>query len=191
MARVLLTGGSGFIGGALLGRLLERGDDVVALARSDASAAALAARGAEVARGDVLDEPALAAGMRGCALVYHVAGINTMCPSDPAALFHVNVRGAEAAVRAAGRAGVGRLVLTSSAAALGEAHGTIGRRGLAAPRHLPVGLRAHQARRRAGRAGGRADRRRRGRRGQPVLRPGPRPQRRHRAASSSPTSTAA
>ena len=127
MARVLVTGGSGFIGGALLGRLLERGDDVVALARSDAAAAALAARGAEVARGDVLDEPALAAAMRGCALVYHVAGINTMCPPDPAALFHVNVRGAEAAVRAAGRAGVARLVLTSSAAALGEAHGTIGR----------------------------------------------------------------
>ena len=46
--------------------------------------------------------------MRGCALVYHVAGINTMCPADPAALFHVNVRGAELAVRAAARAGRGR-----------------------------------------------------------------------------------
>jgi dihydroflavonol-4-reductase len=82
--------------------------------------------GAEPVRGDVLDEDALAAGMEGCELAYHVAGINTLCPTDPAALFHVNVRGAEAVVRAAARAGIRRLVFTSSAAALGEAEGTIG-----------------------------------------------------------------
>jgi dihydroflavonol-4-reductase len=126
VTRVFLTGGSGLIGGALAKRLVERGDEVVALARGDAAEGALAARGASVARGDVLDEDAMAAAMAGCALVYHVAGINTMCPTDPAALFHVNVRGAEAAVRAAARAGVPRLVLTSSAASLGEAPGTVG-----------------------------------------------------------------
>ena len=126
MARIFLTGASGLIGGALLTRLLEQGDDVVALARSDASAAALRERGAEVARGDTVDEDALAAGMVGCELAYHVAGINTLCPSDPTALFHVNVRGAEAAVRAAARAGLRRLVLTSSAAAIGEPPGSVG-----------------------------------------------------------------
>ena len=127
MTRAFLTGGSGLIGGALATRLVERGDELVALARSDAAERALAARGARVVRGDLLDEDALAAGMAGCALVYHVAGINTMCPSDPAALIHVNVRGAESAVRAAARAGVPRVVLTSSAAALGEAQGSVGR----------------------------------------------------------------
>jgi dihydroflavonol-4-reductase len=125
VARVFITGASGFIGGALLTRLHENGDDVVALTRSDAAAAALQDR-ARVVRGDVLDEDALAAGMEGCELAYHVAGVNTLCPSDPAHLIHVNVRGAEAAVRAAARAGVRRLVLTSSAAALGEAEGTVG-----------------------------------------------------------------
>ena len=127
MSRVFVTGGSGFVGGALLARLLERGDEVVALARSDEAEQALTARGARTVRGDVLDEDAMAAGMDGCALLFHVAGINTMCPSDPAALFHVNVRGAEAAVRAAASAGVPRVVLTSSAASLGEAGGTVGR----------------------------------------------------------------
>jgi dihydroflavonol-4-reductase len=126
MARVFVTGASGVVGGALLGHLRERGDEVVALARSDGAATALTARGAETVRGDALDEDALAAGLRGCALLYHVAGVNTLCPDDPVELFHVNVRGAETAVRAAARAGVKRVVLTSSAATLGEAHGTVG-----------------------------------------------------------------
>ena len=124
---VFLTGGSGLIGGALARRLAERGDEPVALARSDAAERKLAELGARVVRGDVLDEDALAGGMAGCELLYHVAGVNSMCPDDPAALFHVNVRGAEAAVRAAARAGVGRVVLTSSAASLGEPHGSVGR----------------------------------------------------------------
>ena len=126
MARAFLTGGTGVVGRALLARLLERGDDVVALARSDAAAAELSGRGVAVARGDMLDELALARGMRGSELLYHVAGVNTLCAADPLPLFHGNVRGAEIAVRAAARAEVGRVVLTSSAAALGEAAGTVG-----------------------------------------------------------------
>lgn len=126
MARVFLTGGSGLLGGALATRLLERGDEVVALARSDRAAEALACRGAAVVRGDILDEEALTAGMTGCDLAYHVAGVNTLCPADPKLLLRVNVQGAEAAVRAAARAGVDRLVLTSSAASLGEEAGTVG-----------------------------------------------------------------
>jgi dihydroflavonol-4-reductase len=127
VARVFVTGGSGFIGGALTARLVDRGDDVVALARSDEAAAKVARRGAAVARGDVLDEDSLADGMAGCGLVYHVAGVNTHCPDDPDLLLRVNVQGAESAVRAAARAGVRRLVLTSSAASVGEPPGTVGR----------------------------------------------------------------
>jgi dihydroflavonol-4-reductase len=125
VAATFITGASGFIGSALLTRLHERGDAVRALARSVEAAAAMADR-AEVVRGDVLDEDALAAGMDGCEIAYHVAGVNTLCPVDPAELIHVNVRGAEAVVRAAARAGIRRLVITSSAAVLGEAEGTVG-----------------------------------------------------------------
>jgi dihydroflavonol-4-reductase len=126
VARTFVTGASGFIGGALAARLLERGEDLVALARSDASAAALGARGLRVARGDVLDEDSLAAGMAGCELVYHVAGINSHCPPDPKLLLRVNALGPELVVRAAARAGVRRVVHTSSAASVGEAPGTVG-----------------------------------------------------------------
>jgi dihydroflavonol-4-reductase len=125
--RVFVTGGSGLIGGALVDRLVANGDAVVALARSDAAASRVAARGAEVVRGDVLDDAALEAGLRGAGLAYHVAGVNTLCPLDPAPLYRVNRDAARLVVRAAARAGVRRLVHTSSAATLGEPEGTIGR----------------------------------------------------------------
>jgi dihydroflavonol-4-reductase len=126
VARVFVTGASGFIGGALARRLVERGDEVVGLARSDVAEAIVASRGASVARGDLLDEGSLEAGMRGCELAYHVAGVNTHCPDDAEMLLRVNVGGTEAAVRAAASAGIRRMVLTSSAASVGEPAGTVG-----------------------------------------------------------------
>jgi dihydroflavonol-4-reductase len=124
---VLVTGGAGFVGRAVLDRLVASGRPVRALARSDASATALAAAGAEVARGDIMDPPSLVAAMEGCEVAYHVAGLNGFCLPDPAELTRVNVRGTENAVRAAAAAGVRRVVYTSSAAAIGEERGTVGR----------------------------------------------------------------
>jgi dihydroflavonol-4-reductase len=126
VSRVFVTGGSGVIGGALIARLVERGDEVLALARSDAAADAVEKRGARPVHGDALDAEALAGGMDGCALAFHVAGVNALCVADPEAMRRVNVDGAVLAVRAAKRAGVPRLVHTSSAATVGEAPGAIG-----------------------------------------------------------------
>jgi dihydroflavonol-4-reductase len=123
---VLVTGGTGFLGGAIVERLLADGRTVKALARSEASAHALRALGAEPVRGDVLDVDPLAAAMRDCAVVYHAAGVNAFCLRDPSPLFEGNVRGSRNVMQAAARAGVGRVVYTSSAATLGEARGTVG-----------------------------------------------------------------
>ena len=123
---VLVTGGTGFLGRAIIERLLEDGECPKALARSEASAGALAELGAEPVRGNVLDPEALAAAMRGCGLVYHAAGANAFCVRDPSPMFEVNVRGSENVVRAAARADVKRVVYTSSAATLGEKKGTVG-----------------------------------------------------------------
>ena len=126
MTRVFISGGTGVIGTALLTRLLDRGDEVVALARSDASARVLEARGVRVVRGEAFDEAALAAGMEGCTVAFHVAGINSLCVEDPTEMERLNVGGPPAAVRAAARAGVGRLIHTSSSATIGEPTGSIG-----------------------------------------------------------------
>ena len=126
---VLVTGGTGVLGRAIIERLLGEDEEVKALARSDASASELRALGAEPVRGDVLDLEALAAAMQGCDLVYHAAGANAFCVRDPSPMFEVNVGGSQNVVRAAARAGVGRVVYTSSAATLGEASGTIGSEG--------------------------------------------------------------
>jgi dihydroflavonol-4-reductase len=114
------------VGRPLVERLVSEGEELRALARSEESAAALRALGAEPVRGDVLDTVALVSAMRGCELVYHAAGYNAFCLRDPTPMFEVNVRGSENVVRAAARAGVERVVYTSSAASLGERKGTVG-----------------------------------------------------------------
>jgi dihydroflavonol-4-reductase len=126
VSRVFVTGGSGVIGRALVSRLVARGDDVVALARSEEAAFALKDRGARVVRGDALDQSALERGMEGCEVVFNVAGINSLCVEDPQPMERLNASGPVVAVRAASRAGVPRVVHTSSAATIGEAPGTVG-----------------------------------------------------------------
>ena len=72
--KVFLTGGTGFIGKVVLEKLVARGDEVWALARSDSSAAAVDALGAHAVRGDLDDVDALRTSMSGCDVVFHVAG---------------------------------------------------------------------------------------------------------------------
>ncbi len=125
MPDVFLTGGSGFVGGALCARLVADGRDVTALARSHQAAGKLKAAGARVVRGDVLDEASLREAIKGCGVVFNVAGTVGMCLPDPAPMYRVNVGGSVNVVRAAAAAGVGRIIHTSSAATIGEPTGTV------------------------------------------------------------------
>ncbi len=126
-APVLVTGGTGFVGGALLRRLLADGREVRALTRSDRGATMIAALGAAPAMGDLDEAAALRAAMAGAGTVFHTAGVNAMCLRDTAELFRTNVDGSEHVIRAAADAGVERVVYTSSAATIGEPEGMIGR----------------------------------------------------------------
>jgi dihydroflavonol-4-reductase len=124
---VLVTGGSGFVGRAVVERLIADGRDVRALVRSEAAADEVTKLGASPVRGDVLDEASLRSAATGCATVFHAAGVNAMCSRKPLLMFETNVNGSTNLVRAAAAAGVERVVHTSSASTIGEPKGAIGR----------------------------------------------------------------
>jgi nucleoside-diphosphate-sugar epimerase len=81
--RVFVTGASGWIGSAAVDELLAAGHDVTGLARSDASAAALQAKGVHVLRGDLDDLAAIASGAEAAEAVLHLANKHDW--SNPAA----------------------------------------------------------------------------------------------------------
>ncbi len=124
--KVAVTGGSGVVGAAVVRHLVDDGHEVRALARSTESSARLDRMGASVVHGDVLDRNALDRLVKGAERVFHVAGVNELCSRDPSHMWRVNVDGALAVLEAAARAGVGRLVHTSSAVTIGEEQGTVG-----------------------------------------------------------------
>jgi dihydroflavonol-4-reductase len=125
VTRAFVTGGSGFIGGALIRRLVAEGVDVVALARSGPAATSVAEMGAHPFRGDLSDADVLVAAMHGCEVVYHAAGVNEICPRNELAMFQANVTGTRNVIAAAAASGVGRVVYTSSAVTIGEPVGTM------------------------------------------------------------------
>lgn len=122
MPDVFLTGGSGWVGGAVLRRLVADGRHVRALARSDHAAEVVRAIGAEPIRGDLLRPGEWERRLEGCDTLFHIAGEVAMC--DRARL-EVNVAGTRTVIAAAGRAGVRRIVFTSSAATIGESRGVM------------------------------------------------------------------
>jgi dihydroflavonol-4-reductase len=123
LTAVLITGATGFVGGGIARRLLADGRTVRVLARRPDAAADLRSLGAEVVAGDILAPDTVERAARGCEVAYHAAGMNGFCMRDPEPMRTANVAGTENVVAACGRAGVRRIVYTSSAAAIGEARG--------------------------------------------------------------------
>ena len=117
MSTAFVTGGSGFIGGALIERLRREGWEVRALARSDRAAGKVSERGAEPASGDLDDVRALRSGANGCEIAFHAAAALGDW-GDPDEFERVNVGGTERVIAACRAAGVRRLVHVGTEAAL-------------------------------------------------------------------------
>jgi nucleoside-diphosphate-sugar epimerase len=112
-----VTGGSGFIGGRLIRRLVSDGWRVRALARSDRSAAAVEEAGAEAVRGDLDQVEAMRAGAEGCDVAFHAAALVGEWGSRED-FERGNVIGTEHALEACRSAGVRRFVHVGTEAAL-------------------------------------------------------------------------
>jgi dihydroflavonol-4-reductase len=117
--RALITGATGFVGGLVLRGLVQAGRPVRVLVRRPSDRERLLVGGVELALGNLGDEEAMARAADGCETIYHLAGMNRLCLPDPAPLYRVNVEGTRRVLDAARRAGVRRVVYTSSAATLG------------------------------------------------------------------------
>lgn len=114
MARMLVTGATGFLGAHLVAQLLERGDTVVALCRGAGPDVAVRGKSAEIARGDVLDAASVEAAARGCDGVFHCAGKVSRDPRDAEELHLLHVEGTKRTLDACKTAGVRRAVVAST-----------------------------------------------------------------------------
>ena len=122
----LVTGATGFVGSAVARALLKSGQRVRVLARPGGDRRNLDGLTVEIAEG-ALDEPkSLAAAVKDCRYLFHVAADYRLWVPDPAAMFRVNVEGTRDLMLAALDAAVERIVYTSSVAVLGIVKGGIG-----------------------------------------------------------------
>jgi dihydroflavonol-4-reductase len=124
MKPTLVTGASGFVGWHVARKLLDRGDRVRALARDPARIREL--DGIEVVRGDLVDPESLVRAVEGCGVAFHVAADYRLWTRDSGAMFRSNVEGTRNLLAAAERAGLNRVVYTSTVGCIGISAGGIG-----------------------------------------------------------------
>src|SRR3954469_11270620 len=125
--KVFVTGGTGFIGGHVVSKLRERGDEVRALVRSPEKGSALKDLGCELIPGSLSDADAIRAAMEGCDAVIHGAAVYEVGipESEHRAMYEANVVGTETVLRAALDAKTPRAVYVSTVGAFGNTHGEV------------------------------------------------------------------
>lgn len=116
--KLLLTGAAGFLGGAVLRALTSRGHSVRALVRPDSRGKLPAGPMVEPFPGDLEDSASLERAVEGVDGLFHVAAVYSYWHRDPSQTYRVNVDGTEKLLAAAKRAGVRRVVFTSTVATL-------------------------------------------------------------------------
>lgn len=131
----LVTGATGFVGSAVARALLGAGETVRVLARAGSDRRNLEGLRVEIAEGDLRDRASLDRAARGCAAVFHVAADYRLWLRRPKEMYASNVAGTVNVMRAAGEAGAGRIVYTSSVAVLG-----LNKDGSPADEDAPVAL---------------------------------------------------
>ncbi len=113
--RILITGGTGFIGKELVRHLLKEGNDIRLLVRSADKAADIGLSERRIIVGDVTDMSSVRRAMEGCTHVFHLAAFARPDAEDSTVFHRVNVEGTRNVLEAALEQGVERVVFTSTA----------------------------------------------------------------------------
>ncbi|CAA0116746.1 2-alkyl-3-oxoalkanoate reductase [Halioglobus japonicus] len=119
MAKVLITGATGFIGNHVTRLCLEKGDEVRVMVMPGEDRSPLNGMDVEFVEGNLLDAPSLVRAVEGVEQLYHLAALFAIWTKDPDLHFKINVDGARSMLEAARDAGVQKIVFTSSVAAIG------------------------------------------------------------------------
>jgi len=117
-AQTLVTGATGFVGSAVAKSLRDAGFLVRALVRPGSPRAHIAGLGLELVEGDLRDRASVARAMHGARYVFHVAADYRLWARDKREIYAANVDGTRNIMQEALRAGVERVVYTSSVATL-------------------------------------------------------------------------
>lgn len=117
--KALVTGATGFVGSAVARVLCGAGWDVRALARAGSDRRNLRQLPVELAVGDLNEPSSLETALRDCEALFHVAADYRLGVRHPDQLYRANVEGTRNVLKAADRAGVARIVYTSSVATVG------------------------------------------------------------------------
>jgi len=115
---ILITGASGFVGAAVARSLISAGHKVRALVRPTSSRVNLADPRLEIVEGDLLDAGSIERAMKDIRFLFHVAADYRLWARNPDDIIRTNVEGSRLVMAAALRAGVKRIVYTSSVATL-------------------------------------------------------------------------
>ena len=117
--KVLLTGATGFVGGAVARALVACGVDVRVMARAGSDLQNLQGLPHELVKGDLRDQASLRNALTGCRQLYHVAAHYALWAKDPSIFYDVNVTGTKNLLEAARDVGTERIVYCSTIGAIG------------------------------------------------------------------------
>jgi len=123
--KAFVTGGSGFIGQQVIRKLIGRGYEVWALARSEESMAVVERLGATAVPGDITDIASMRAGMAGSDVVFHIAAWYKLGAPDWMKAETINVGGTRKTLRLAHELGIPKIVYTSTVTVFGDTHGEL------------------------------------------------------------------
>jgi dihydroflavonol-4-reductase len=117
--KALVTGATGFVGGAVARALVRRGIDVRVIARGGSDLQNLQGLPHELVTGDLRDQASLRSALTGCSQLYHVAAHYALWAKDPSIFYDVNVLGTKNLLEAARDVGTERIVYCSTIGAIG------------------------------------------------------------------------